>query len=136
MQTPSFDMPRPIYGGVSPVVPTVSDEEEHRPIYGGANPLENTQSVPIVPPRPVATKEVKVDIPTVEIPARTSTIIASVTQQVSNDIFASSSVPTSHVSANPVSRTKSKRFNVPQAYSISQKSTSRNGKTMVKALLI
>ena len=100
MQTPSFDMPRPIYGGVSPVVPTVSHEEEHRPIYGGANPLENTQSVPIVPPRPVATKEVKVDIPTVEIPA--VPVTPSVTQQVSNDIFASSSVPTTHVNANPV----------------------------------
>lgn len=100
MQTPSFDMPRPIYGGVSPVVPTVSHEEEHRPIYGGANPLENTQSVPIVPPRPVATKEVKVDVPTVEIPA--VPVTPSVTQQVSNDIFASSSVAATPVNANPV----------------------------------
>ncbi len=49
---------------------------------------------------PVATKEVKVDIPTVEIPA--VPVTPSVTQQVSNDIFASSSVPTTHVNANPV----------------------------------
>lgn len=39
---------RPIYGGVSQIVPPIPHEAAHRPIYGGANPLENTQSVPIV----------------------------------------------------------------------------------------
>lgn len=82
IQTPTVDMPRPIYGGVSPVVPNVS-HEEHRPIYGGANPLENTQSVPIVPPRSVATNETKVEVPKVDIP---------VTPTVSNDIFGTSPV--------------------------------------------
>ena len=80
IQTPSFDMPRQI--------------------YGGANPLENTQSVPIVPSRPVVTKEVKVEVPTVATP--TVPVTPSVTSQVSNDIFASSSVATTPVNANPV----------------------------------
>ena len=40
IQTSGVDMPRPIYGGASPIVPNVPHEEEHRPIYGGANPLE------------------------------------------------------------------------------------------------
>lgn len=100
IQTPSVDMPRQIYGGASPIVPNVPHEEEHRQIYGGANPLENTQSVPIVPPRPVVTKEVKVEVPTVETP--TVPVTQSVTSQVSNDIFASSSVGTTPVNANPV----------------------------------
>lgn len=39
---------RPIYGGVSQIVPPIPHEAAHRPIYGGANPLENTQSVPII----------------------------------------------------------------------------------------
>lgn len=40
--------PKPIYGGVSPVIPKIEVAgEQHRPIYGGANPLENTQSIPI-----------------------------------------------------------------------------------------
>lgn len=40
---------KPIYGGASPVIPTISvNNEPHRQIYGGANPLENTQSVPII----------------------------------------------------------------------------------------
>ena len=80
IQTPSFDMPRQI--------------------YGGANPLENTQSVPIVPSRPVVTKEVKVEVPTVATP--TVPVTPSVTSQVSNDIFASSSVAATPVNANPV----------------------------------
>ncbi len=63
------------------------------------------KSVPIVPPRPVATKEVKVEVPTVEIPA--VPVTPSVTQQVSNDIFASSSVGTTPVNANPVVEPKS-----------------------------
>ena len=100
IQKPSFDMPRQIYGGASPIVPNVPHEEEHRQIYGGANPLENTQSVPIVPSRPVVTKEVKVEVPKVETP--TVPVIPSVTSQVSNDIFASSSVGTTPVNANPV----------------------------------
>ena len=100
IQTPSVDMPRQIYGGASPIVPNVPHEEEHRQIYGGANPLENTQSVPIVPPRPVVTKEVKVEVPTVETP--TVPVTPSVTSQVSNDIFASSSVAATPVNANPV----------------------------------
>lgn len=38
-----------IYGGVSPVVPNVTNDiNQPHQIYGGANPLENTQSVPIV----------------------------------------------------------------------------------------
>ena len=80
IQTPSVDMPRQI--------------------YGGANPLENTQSVPIVPSRPVVTKEVKVEVPTVATP--TVPVTPRVTSQVSNDIFASSSVATTPVNANPV----------------------------------
>ena len=100
IQTPSVDMPRQIYGGASPIVPNVPHEEEHRQIYGGANPLENTQSVPIVPPRPVVTKEVKVEVPIVETP--TVPVTPSVTSQVSNDIFASSSVAATPVNANPV----------------------------------
>ncbi|MBO5138148.1 MAG: hypothetical protein J6B89_00710 [Bacilli bacterium] len=45
----SEQSPVSIYGGVSPVVPNVSNEiNQPHPIYGGANPLENTQSVPIV----------------------------------------------------------------------------------------
>lgn len=100
IQTPSVDMPRQIYGGASPIVPNVPHEEEHRQIYGGANPLENTQSVPIVPSRPVVTKEVKVEVPTVETP--TVPVTPSVTSQVSNDIFASSSVAATPVNANPV----------------------------------
>lgn len=100
IQTPSFDMPRQIYGGASPIVPNVPHEEEHRQIYGGANPLENTQSVPIVPSRPVVTKEVKVEVPTVA--TLTVPVTPSVTSQVSNDIFASSSVAATPVNANPV----------------------------------
>ena len=76
----SSDMPRPIYGGVSPLVPNVS-HEEHRPIYGGANPLENTQSVPIVPPTPVT--QPKVDIPVVP----TIPTINSTTPSTSSNIF-------------------------------------------------
>lgn len=81
----SSDMPRPIYGGVSPVVPNVS-HEEHRPIYGGANPLENTQSVPIVPPTPVT--QPKVDIPVVP----TIPTINSTTPSTSSNIFDNSTV--------------------------------------------
>ena len=52
---------KPIYGGVSPVIPKIEiNNEEHRPIYGGANPLENTQSIPKI--NPVVTPT----IPTVE----------------------------------------------------------------------
>lgn len=41
--------PVSIYGGVSPVVPNVTNDiNQPHQIYGGANPLENTQSVPIV----------------------------------------------------------------------------------------
>lgn len=97
VQTPTVDMPRPIYGGVSPVVPNVS-HEEHRPIYGGANPLENTQSVPIVPQRPIVTEPPKIEIPTVKTP--TVPITPSVTPQVSNDIFANSSVVATPVNSN------------------------------------
>lgn len=100
IQTPSFDMPRRIYGGASPIVPNVPHEEEHRQIYGGANPLENTQSVPIVPSRPVVTKEVKVEVPIVETP--TVPVTPSVTSQVSNDIFASNSVAATPVNTTPV----------------------------------
>lgn len=99
VQTPTVDMPRPIYGGVSPVVPNVS-HEEHRPIYGGANPLENTQSVPIVPQRPIVTETPKIEIPTVEAP--TVPVTPSVTPQVSNDIFANSSVVATSVNSNSV----------------------------------
>ena len=89
IQTPTVDMPRPIYGGVSPIVPNVPHEEEHRPIYGGANPLENTQSVPIVPQRPVVTETPKVEIPAVEIPTVpvVPNVTSEITSQVSNDIF-------------------------------------------------
>lgn len=95
IQTPSVDIPRPIYGGVSPIVPNVPHEEEHRPIYGGANPLENTQSVPIVSQKPVVTEEVKVTVPNVEIPN------VPVTPQATNDIFASSPVATTPVAPQP-----------------------------------
>lgn len=64
---------RPIYGGVSQIVPPIPHEAAHRPIYGGANPLENTQSVPIVElnqekldQKPVAPT---IDIPTVAAPS-------------------------------------------------------------------
>lgn len=107
IQTSGVDMPRPIYGGASPIVPNVPHEEEHRPIYGGANPLENTQSVPIVPQRPVVTEEVKVSVPTVEIP--TVPVIPNVTPtvapQATNDIFASSSVAATPVAPQPVEPT-------------------------------
>lgn len=99
VQTPTVDMPRPIYGGVSPIVPNVS-HEEHRPIYGGANPLENTQSVPIVPQRPIVTETPNIEIPTVEAP--TVPVTPSVTPQASNDIFANSSVAATPVNSNPV----------------------------------
>lgn len=102
-QTPNINIPRPIYGGASPIVPNVPHEEEHRPIYGGANPLENTQSVPIVPQRPVATEEVKVAVPTVEIP--TVPVTPSVTPQVSNDIFTTSSLASTPVVPQPVEPT-------------------------------
>lgn len=103
IQTPSVDMPRPIYGGVSPIVPNVAHEEEHRPIYGGANPLENTQSVPIVPQRPVVTEEVKVAVPTVEIPTvpATPSVATTVTSQGNNDIFANSPVTATSVAPQP-----------------------------------
>ena len=64
---------RPIYGGVSQIVPPIPHEAAHRPIYGGANPLENTQSVPIVElnqekldQKPVAPT---INIPTVATPS-------------------------------------------------------------------
>lgn len=107
IQTSGVDMPRPIYGGASPIVPTVPHEEEHRPIYGGANPLENTQSVPIVSQRPVVTEEVKVSIPTVEIPTIpvTPNVTPTVAPQATNDIFASNSVSTTPVAPQVVKPT-------------------------------
>lgn len=107
IQTSGVDMPRPIYGGASPIVPTVPHEEEHRPIYGGANPLENTQSVPIVSQRPVVTEEVKVSIPTVEIPTIpvTPNVTPTVAPQATNDIFASNSVSTTPVAPQTVKTT-------------------------------
>lgn len=103
IQTPSVDMPRPIYGGVSPIVPNVAHEEEHRLIYGGANPLENTQSVPIVPQRPVVTEEVKVAVPTVEIPTVSAapSVATVVTPQSTDDIFANSPVTATSVTPQP-----------------------------------
>ena len=107
IQTSSFDMPRPIYGGASPIVPNVLHEEEHRPIYGGANPLENTQSVPIVSQRPVVTEEVKVSVPTVEIPTVqvTPNVTPTVAPQATNDIFASNSVAATPVAPQAVKPT-------------------------------
>lgn len=107
IQTSSFDMPRPIYGGASPIVPNVPHEEEHRPIYGGANPLENTQSVPIVSQRPVVTEEVKVSVPTVEIPTVqvTPNVTPTVAPQATNDIFASNSVAATPVAPQAVKPT-------------------------------
>lgn len=107
IQTSGVDMPRPIYGGASPIVPNVPHEEEHRPIYGGANPLENTQSVPIVPQRPVVTEEVKVSVPTVEIPTVpvTPNVTPTVVPQATNDIFASGSVAATPVAPQPVEPT-------------------------------
>lgn len=107
IQTSGVDMPRPIYGGASPIVPNVPHEEEHRPIYGGANPLENTQSVPIVSQRPVVTEEVKVSIPTVEIPTIpvTPNVTPTVAPQATNDIFASNSVSTTPVAPQTVKPT-------------------------------
>lgn len=104
IQTPSADMPRPIYGGVSPIVPNVPHEEEHRPIYGGANPLENTQSVPIVPQRPVVTEDTKVVVPTVEISTVpvTPNVVPTVASQTTNDIFANSPVATTPVAPQTV----------------------------------
>ena len=109
IQTSGVDMPRPIYGGASPIVPNVPHEEEHRPIYGGANPLENTQSVPIVPQRPVVTEEVKVSVPTVEIPTVpvTPNVTPTVAPQATNDIFASGSVAATPVAPQPVEPTVS-----------------------------
>lgn len=107
IQTSGVDMPRPIYGGASPMVPNVPHEEEHRPIYGGANPLENTQSVPIVSQRPVVTEEVKVSVPTVEIPTVpvTPNVTPTVAPQATNDIFASNSVATTPVAPQAVKPT-------------------------------
>lgn len=107
IQTSSFDMTRPIYGGASPIVPNVPHEEEHRPIYGGANPLENTQSVPIVSQRPVVTEEVKVSVPTVEIPTVqvTPNVTPTVAPQATNDIFASNSVAATPVAPQAVKPT-------------------------------
>ena len=107
IQTSGVDMPRPIYGGASPIVPNVPHEEEHRPIYGGANPLENTQSVPIVSQRPVVTEEVKVSIPTVEIPTIpvTPNVTPTVAPQATNDVFASNSVSTTPVAPQTVKPT-------------------------------
>lgn len=107
IQTSGVDMPRPIYGGASPIVPNVPHEEEHRPIYGGANPLENTQSVPIVSQRPVVTEEVKVSVPTVEIPTVpvTPNVTPTVAPQATNDIFASNSVATTPVAPQAVKPT-------------------------------
>ena len=40
---------KPIYGGVSSVIPKINVVgEQHRPIYGGADPLENTGALPKV----------------------------------------------------------------------------------------
>ncbi|HIS38094.1 MAG TPA: hypothetical protein IAB45_01135 [Candidatus Onthousia faecavium] len=45
---PKVEESKPIYGGVSSVIPNIAvDNNQHRPIYGGANPLENTQNIPI-----------------------------------------------------------------------------------------
>ncbi len=67
---------RPIYGGVSQIVPPIPHEATHRPIYGGANPLENTQSVPIVELNQEKLDQVPVastiDIPTVATPSAAS----------------------------------------------------------------
>lgn len=44
-----IEPPKPIYGGIDPVIPKIEVEgNEHRPIYGGANPLENTGAIPTI----------------------------------------------------------------------------------------
>ena len=62
---PKEEEHKPIYGGVSSVIPNINVEENHhRPIYGGANPLENTQSIPTVSAATPVTPNVS--IPSVE----------------------------------------------------------------------
>ena len=44
-----IEPPKPIYGGIDPVIPKIEVEgNEHRHIYGGANPLENTGAIPTI----------------------------------------------------------------------------------------
>lgn len=67
---------RPIYGGVSQIVPPIPHEAAHRPIYGGANPLENTQSVPIVELNQEKLDQKSV-APTINIPTVATPSVAS-----------------------------------------------------------
>ena len=62
---------KPIYGGVSSVIPKINVVgEEHRPIYGGADPLENTGALPkvnnsedaLVTPKLEAKTEIKSEV--------------------------------------------------------------------------
>lgn len=99
--------PKPIYGGVSPVIPKIEvPGEEHRPIYGGANPLENTGAIPTInsqePPvvtptiptvekeptvetvEPVTVTAPQVEVPTIETPkvevSNQETVVPTVTE--------------------------------------------------------
>ena len=108
--TPQVDIPKaepkPIYGGVSPVIPKIDVGEEHRPIYGGADPLENTGAIPkitsqeptVVTPsvptiekeptvesvEPVTVTAPQVEVPTIETPkvevSNQETVIPTVTE--------------------------------------------------------
>lgn len=86
---------KPIYGGVSPVIPKIEVAgEQHRPIYGGANPLENTQSIPIAN-RHVEeeTPAIPTITPTVETP-KTPEVENIVTPTVENNPAAEPVIPT------------------------------------------
>ena len=99
---------RPIYGGVSQIVPPIPHEAAHRPIYGGANPLENTQSVPIVElnqekldQKPVMPT---IDIPTVATPsvASESVVPTPVVEQPQPTVAPTSNIFGTQVVNNPV----------------------------------
>lgn len=87
---------KPIYGGVSSVIPKIDVAgEEHRPIYGGADPLENTgtiptintQTTPVVPkveeqPKVDTVEPVTVSVPKVEIPTVEAVNVETTKQEV------------------------------------------------------
>lgn len=81
---------RPIYGGVSSVLPNMAVEEAERPIYGGANPLENTGSIQTVQtpevPSPMPSVELVYDqqtiTPTPAEPIVSETVVPSISQPV------------------------------------------------------
>ena len=82
-EEPKVEAPKPIYGGVSSVIPKIDVAgEEHRPIYGGADPLENTGTIPTINKQPsnVEIPVVTPSVPQVEEQPKVEPVTVSVPQ--------------------------------------------------------